>query len=130
MKICVTQTRPVKGDIQRNIGHHRNLIDLAVSHGANTVFFPELSLTGYEPELAKDLATHQDDSQFDDFQKISNTRQITIGVGVPTRNKAGMCTSMVLFQPHKACLIRATPLNNGAQGTAQKPHAAPDTEPS
>ena len=50
MKICVAQTRPIKGDIQSNIDHHKRLIDLAVSNGADTVIFPELSLTGYEPE--------------------------------------------------------------------------------
>jgi predicted amidohydrolase len=102
MKICVAQTRPIKGDIQSNIDNHKKLIDLAVSHGADTIIFPELSLTGYEPKLSKELATHQDDSRFDDFQKISDTKQITIGVGVPTKNNAHICISMVIFQPHKA----------------------------
>lgn len=102
MKICVAQTRPIKGDIQSNIDNHKKLIDLAVSNEADTVIFPELSLTGYEPELSKELATNQDDSRFDDFQKISNTKQITIGVGVPTKNDTGTCISMILFQQHKA----------------------------
>lgn len=102
MKICVAQTRPIKGDIQSNIDNHKKLIDLAVTYGADMVIFPELSLTGYEPELAKELATNQDDSRFDDFQKISNTSQITIGVGVPTKNNTGICISMIVFQPHKA----------------------------
>ncbi len=102
MKICVAQTRPVKGDLQSNIDNHKKLIDLAVFYGADTIIFPELSLTGYEPELSKELATNQDDTRFDDFQKISDTRQITIGVGVPTKNITGICISMVLFQPHKA----------------------------
>jgi predicted amidohydrolase len=102
MKICVAQTRPIKGDIQKNIENHKKLINIAVSCGADIVVFPELSLTGYEPELSKELATNQDDSRFDDFQKISDASQITIGVGVPTKNNAGICISMVLFQQHKA----------------------------
>lgn len=102
MKICVVQTRAVTGDIQRNIENHKKLIDLAVSNGADIVIFPELSLTGYEPKLAKELATTQDDSRFDDFQKISDTQQITIGVGVPIKNETGISISMVLFQPHQA----------------------------
>src|SRR5918992_869265 len=102
MKICVAQTRPIKGDIQSNIDNHKKLIDLAVSNGADTIIFPELSVTGYEPELAKELATNPDDNRFDDFQKISDTKQITIGVGVPTKNTTGISISMVLFQPHKA----------------------------
>ena len=102
MKICVAQTKPIKGDIQSNIDNHKKLIDLAVSNGAETIIFPELSLTGYEPALSKELATNPDDSRFDDFQKISDTSQTTIGVGVPTKNNAGICISMVLFQPNKA----------------------------
>src|SRR5882762_11044937 len=102
MKICVAQTRPAKGDIQSNIDSHNKLIDLAVSNGAETIIFPELSLTGYEPELSKELATDKDDRRFDIFQKISDTRQVIIGVGVPTKNNTGTCISMVLFQPHKA----------------------------
>lgn len=102
MKICVAQTRPIKGDIQSNIDNHKKIIDLAVSNGADTVIFPELSITGYEPELAKELATNQDDSRFDDFQRIADAKQMTIGVGVPTKNSAGVCISMILFQPHQA----------------------------
>lgn len=102
MKICVAQTRPIKGDIQSNIDNHKKLIDLAVFHGADIVIFSELSITGYEPELSKELATNQDDSRFDDFQMIADTKQITIGVGVPTKNNTGICISMILFQPHKA----------------------------
>lgn len=102
MKICVAQTRPIKGDIQSNIDNHKKLIALASSHGADLIIFPELSLTGYEPKLAEELATTQDDRRLDDFQKISNSRQITIGVGLPTKNETGICISLVLFQPHQA----------------------------
>lgn len=102
MKICVAQTRSIKGDMQRNIENHKKLIDLAVTHGADTIFFPELSITGYEPELAKDLATTPDDRRFDDFQKIADARQITIGIGVPTKNESGICISMLIFQPGQA----------------------------
>jgi predicted amidohydrolase len=101
VKICVAQTRPIKGDIETNIDNHRKLIDLAVSNGADTVIFPELSLTGYEPELSKELATDQDDSRFEDFQKISNENHITIGVGMPIKNSEGILIGMIIFQPNK-----------------------------
>jgi len=81
MKICVAQTRPAKGDIPRNIAGHKTLIDLAASKGAETIIFPELSVTGYEPALAGKLATTPNDHRFDDFQQIADKRQITIGVG-------------------------------------------------
>lgn len=102
MKISVAQTRPVKGDIPANINNHKKLIDLAIDNRVDIIIFPELSLTGYEPELAGKLVTDQEDNRFDDFQRISDTRQITIGVGAPTKNNAGICISMLLFQPGAA----------------------------
>ena len=101
MKICVAQIKPNKGDIQKNIDTHKKFIKLAVSHKSDAIFFPELSVTGYEPELAKDLATDQDDRIFDDFQKLSDINQITIGVGMPTKTSAGIQISMIIFQPGK-----------------------------
>ena len=100
MKICVVQTRPVKGDIQANIAGHKRLIDLAISNQAGTIIFPELSVTGYEPELAHELAMDAYDVRLDDFQQISDNKSVTIGVGVPTRNDRGISISMIVFQPH------------------------------
>jgi predicted amidohydrolase len=99
MKLCVAQTRPVKGDVQRNIAKHIELLDLAAANGADAVIFPELSLTGYEPTLAKELATRPDDNRFEPFQKIVDAKRMTIGVGVPTKNTSGICISMILFRP-------------------------------
>lgn len=101
MKICVAQTRPVKGDVRSNVDAHARLINLAASGGADTIIFPELSLTGYEPELAKELATDQDDDRFNDFQKTADAERMTIGVGVPTKDDGSICISMIIFQPHK-----------------------------
>jgi predicted amidohydrolase len=102
MKICAAQTIPATGNIQKNIENHKKLINMAISVNADIVIFPELSLTGYEPKLSKELAINENDSMFDDFQKISDSKQITIGVGVPTKNNTGICISMILFQPYKS----------------------------
>ena len=45
MKICVAQTKPVKGDIEANIHSHEKLIEMAVSVGTDFITFPELSIT-------------------------------------------------------------------------------------
>jgi predicted amidohydrolase len=102
VKICVAQTRPVKGDIQTNIEGHKRLIDLAIANGADTIIFPELSITGYEPALSKVLATTPDDNRFDDFQHISDEKHITIGVGMPLKNGEAISIAMIIFQPNKA----------------------------
>jgi predicted amidohydrolase len=102
MKICLAQTHPVRGDIKSNIEKHKKFIELAVANGADMIIFPELSLTGYEPTLAKELATNENDHRLNDFQEISDTHNITIGLGLPTRSSEGTCISMVLFQPNKS----------------------------
>lgn len=99
MKICIAQTEPVKGDIDKNIERHIGLIDLAVKKGADSIIFPELSLTGYEPELSEKLATDPDDKRFDVFQRISDIHQLLIGVGVPTKHQKGICISTLIFRP-------------------------------
>lgn len=101
MKICVAQIRPFKGNIEKNITSHLELIQFAAREQVSALFFPELSITGYEPELAKSLETNQNDKRFDVFQKMSDLNNITIGIGVPTVGVLKPLVSMVIFQPNK-----------------------------
>ncbi len=121
MKICVAQSRPLKGDIQSNIVAHKKIIDLAVNDKADIIIFPELSLTGYEPALAKELATDQEDSRFNDFQNVSDTHQITIGVGVPTKNKEGISISG--FNQKRFCSTSDLFLNHSHAQSIRGDHA-------
>ena len=105
MKICITQTEPIKGDINRNIEKHLQFIERAIKSKADAIIFPELYLTGYEPELAKNLATDINDQRLDVFQKISDNNQILIGVGLPTKIGNGTCISMLIFQPNSPIKI-------------------------
>lgn len=101
MKICIAQTSPHKGDIAKNIEQHVALLNIAITQQADLVIFPELSLTGYEPTLAADLATTQDDKRLDIFQEISDKNKILIGVGLPTNANGQLFVSMIIFQPGK-----------------------------
>lgn len=102
MKLCIAQTKPVTGDIPANIHNHEKFVELAVANGAGIIIFPELSITGYEPGLAKQLATAPQDERFNEFQQLSDVKNIIIGIGVPTKNENGICITMVLFHPGKA----------------------------
>jgi predicted amidohydrolase len=101
MRICIGQTNPQKGDIAKNIEQHIRLINRAICKNVDVIIFPELSLTGYEPELASVLATNQDDERLDIFQEISNKHKMIIGVGLPTRSGADIFISMIIFSPEK-----------------------------
>lgn len=117
MRICVAQMQPVKGDVERNIDRHLTLMELAIAARADTVIFPELSVTGYEPELASALATDQDDHRFNVFQAVSDAYQLTIGVGMPLRSELGLRIGMLIFAP------------NQPRQTYAKQHLHPDEYP-
>ena len=87
MRICLAQTQPITGNVEANIAAHLQLIDGAVAHQANLVLFPELSITGYEPTLAQDLATIPEDSRFAVFQKISNKVPVLADFKPTSRNR-------------------------------------------
>ncbi len=108
MKICAAQTKPIKGDISANIEQHIKLIHQAGLNQAQIIIFPELSLTGYEPELAKQLAVDLNDTRLDIFQQLSELYQLVIGVGIPTKqldNSEQIFISMLIFQPKKQRII-------------------------
>jgi predicted amidohydrolase len=107
MKICIAQTKSIKGNVEKNIENHKKLIAIAVSCNADAVFFPELSITGYEPTLANDLAVEESDTKFNLFQEMADTNNIAIGIGMPTKFGKEKRISMLLFQPKKTCEVYA-----------------------
>lgn len=105
MKICLVQFKPDKGNIAANITRHQAFIHTAVDNGAGTVIFPELSLTGYEPTLARELATTITDSRLSVFQTLSDTHRATIAVGIPLQTETGITISLLFFQPLHAPVV-------------------------
>ena len=101
MKICIAQTHSLKGNIEKNIENHVAMIQQAIDFQADLIVFPELSITNYEPELAKKLACDADNSIFDCFEDLSTKKNITIGVGMPTNGEDGIHISMLIFQPNQ-----------------------------
>jgi predicted amidohydrolase len=116
MRIAVAQTRPFKGDILRNIETHLRLIELARKAQVEMIVFPELSITGYEPELAAGLATTAEDVRLDIFETLSERYSMTIGVGIPAISgfdgqadgggvrikEAGVRITEVIFEPGRS----------------------------
>lgn len=99
MKIYLAQTTPHKGNVTKNIIDHLRAVDHAVSIDADLVVFPQLSLTGYEPILAKRLAIDIDDIALLPLQKRADEQAITIAVGMPTQSPLGVRISMLVFRP-------------------------------
>ena len=107
MRLCAAQLSPAAGDVDGNVRKHLALIDVAVSHKADLIYFPELSLTGYEPKLAEALATDADDRRLDVLQERADTEGIVIGIGLPKRSRDGTRIAMVIFGPRRDRLTYA-----------------------
>jgi len=99
MKVCAAQFRPIAGDFEANLAKHLELVELAVTQRADVLFFPELSLTGFEPRLADSLAIEIDDHRFDLFQERSDNHNLIIGVGMPIVTGSDVYIGMVWFAP-------------------------------
>src|SRR5262245_44086305 len=83
--IAAAQTCPAKGDVAANLCEHLMLVDLAASKGAQVVVFPELSLTGYEIELAPQLVFSDPDSRLEPLIALAASRSMTVVAGAPVR---------------------------------------------
>ncbi|MEJ2631787.1 MAG: carbon-nitrogen hydrolase family protein [Acidihalobacter sp.] len=99
MKVCAAQFRPIAGDFEANLAKHLELVDLAVTQGADVLFFPELSLTGFEPILAGSLAIEIENHRLDVFQACSDNHNLTIGVGMPIVAGSNVYIGMIWFAP-------------------------------
>ncbi len=67
--------------------------------GAELVFFPELSLTGYDPGQAESLAIDQNDPGLDIFQRVADTTNVLVGIGFPLAGTVGVQIAMAWFTP-------------------------------
>ena len=105
MRVAVVQTKPVSCAIDANVKAHETWIKRAATHSADMVFFPELSLLGYEPTHAERFAVRADEARLDVFQMLSHALRVTIGVGAPTPGDSGVRISMLVFRPDAARIV-------------------------
>ena len=105
MKIALCQTRSTAGDLLTNVVAHCRFAKNAATADANVVVFPELSLTGYEPKLAGQLATAPADSRLTPLRQICDSLRITVVAGLPTGSEAGVRISAVIFEPLRAVRV-------------------------
>lgn len=100
MKISAVQFQPIAGGIASNVAKHLAFIELAIAQDVDLIFFSELSLTGYEPHLARAIASHKNDPRFDVFQQYNDLHEMTIGVGLPLLAGSQVQIGMIWFTPN------------------------------
>ncbi|NBF06221.1 carbon-nitrogen hydrolase family protein [Pseudomonas sp. Fl5BN2] len=88
LTLAAAQSVSVAGDLQANLDRHRRLMQLAAQQGVQLLVFPELSLTGYEPQLAADLALAPDSLALQSLRNLARELGLTAVVGMPIRLSA------------------------------------------
>ncbi len=83
--VAAAQTVPSPGDVETNVAQHVRLAQRAADAGAALLVFPELSLTGYELELAPALAFTLDDPRLAPLRESAASTEVTLVVGAPVR---------------------------------------------
>ena len=81
--IAVAQICSIKGDIESNIKAHTELIKIAYQYKADIIIFPELSLSGYEPEIAKEIMITAEDNRLIPLKEVAKKLSMTIVAGAP-----------------------------------------------
>lgn len=86
LTLCAAQYCSVAGDLDGNIARHAALMSEAARHGVDFLLFPELSLTGYEPALACELAQAPDTTLLQPLRGLAKHLGMTTVVGLPVRH--------------------------------------------
>lgn len=100
--LAAAQTVPIRGDVDANAAEHVRLARLAAGQGARVVVFPELSLTGYELDLAEELAFSRSDPRLGTLADAAATHGVTLVVGAPVRLGAGLHIGAFVLRPDRS----------------------------
>lgn len=89
LTLAAAQTTSIAGDVPGNIQGHLRFMQAAAEQGVQLLVFPELSLTGYEPALAAQLAITPEDVLLAPLREMAQELRMTAVVGMPIRLAPG-----------------------------------------
>lgn len=92
----------MRGDVDANVAQHVQLVHLAADAHAEVLTFPELSLTGYELDLAEELAFVRDDRRLDPLRDASADASMTLVVGAPVRTGSQLHIGAFVIAPDRS----------------------------
>jgi predicted amidohydrolase len=103
IRIAGAQSISVAGNITANVQMHLKFIAAARQAQVHLLVFPELSLCGYELSMLQDCLLHADDSRLTALRDMASEAQMTVVVGAPVFNGAGMAPAIgaITFFPDR-----------------------------
>ena len=99
--LAAAQTVPKRGDVSANLAQHLQLLALAADAGAQVLVFPELSLTGYELDLARELAFSEFDPRLGPLRDAAARCNLIVIVGAPVHLDSRLHIGAFLVYPDR-----------------------------
>ncbi|QKX04958.1 carbon-nitrogen hydrolase family protein [Aquimarina sp. TRL1] len=116
MKIALAQSISKKGNVDQNILTHERMIRQASQAGADIILFPELSLTGYELALAKELCFDIGDARLHRLHELANEHHIITIIGAPYIEEGELyIASFVLYPDGTTDVYKKQYLHDGEE---------------
>jgi predicted amidohydrolase len=100
--IAAAQTIPIRGDVDANLEEHVRLAHFAAGQQARLLVFPELSLTGYELDLADELAFSERDPRLAPLVELAAACSMTLVVGAPVRLGPNLHLGAFILSPDRS----------------------------
>ena len=99
LSVAAAQAVSVRGEVDANLVHHCQLAELAIAEAVAVVVFPELSLTGYELDLAEELAFSAQDKRLRPLVDVADASGTILIVGAPVRLSSGLHIGAFVLEP-------------------------------
>ncbi|HOZ86333.1 MAG TPA: carbon-nitrogen hydrolase family protein [Bacteroidia bacterium] len=97
MILAAAQINPFRNNTAANIQRHLQFIERAAENNAQLILFPEMSLSGYERELADGLSFTLDDERLNILSEKAKQHQMLIIVGAPVKIKNRLYIGAFIF---------------------------------
>ena len=123
--IAAAQIASVRGDVAANVAQHAAAISAAAAAGVSVVVFPELSLTGYEPDMSASLAFTDDDARLEPLRRLVVDHHLTTMIGAPIRTEDKPAIGAFILGPDGARRV----YRKMHLGSSEIPFFSPGTEP-
>lgn len=96
---AMAQIQTYRENFEKNLENHMKYIEEAAKHNAEFILFPELSLTGYERELAVSQSIEVEDERLDILGQAAIKHRMVISVGGPLRMDHKLFIASWVFTP-------------------------------
>jgi predicted amidohydrolase len=100
--LAAAQTVPISGDVAANMARHVRLVETAADEHPDVIVFPKLSLTGYELDLADQLAFSLSDARLAPLIDAASAHHMTLIAGAPVRIDSRLHIGAFIISPDGA----------------------------